>query len=194
MSFTQPDEHGRWGRYGGRYVPETLMAPLDELTAGYFAAREDAQFQSELDALLRDYSGRPTPLFRAARLTEHAGGAVIYLKREDLSHTGSHKINNALGQALLARRMGKRRVIAETGAGQQHRIRGADERHRPDGRADRRPVPGLRPEVWVGWGPAAPGLHQVPSPEAEVGAVVAVLTPSPGPNPEFQPHAGPRGR
>ena len=118
MSFTQPDEHGRWGAYGGRYVPETLMAPLDELIAGYFAAREDAQFQSELSALLRDYSGRPTPLFCAARLTERAGGARVYLKREDLSHTGSHKINNALGQALLARRMGKRRVIAETGAGQ----------------------------------------------------------------------------
>ncbi|HEY9282180.1 MAG TPA: tryptophan synthase subunit beta [Pyrinomonadaceae bacterium] len=118
MSFTQPDGQGRWGAYGGRYVPETLMAPLDELTAGYFAAREDEAFQSELAALLRDYSGRPTPLFRAARLTEHARGARIYLKREDLSHTGSHKINNALGQALLARRMGKRRVIAETGAGQ----------------------------------------------------------------------------
>jgi tryptophan synthase beta chain len=118
MSFTQPDEHGRWGDYGGRFVPETLMAPLDELTAGYFAARADRGFQSELDALLRDYSGRPTPLFRAARLTERAGGARVYLKREDLSHTGSHKINNALGQALLARRMGKRRVIAETGAGQ----------------------------------------------------------------------------
>ena len=118
MSFTQPDEHGRWGRYGGRYVPETLMAPLDELTAGYFAARADAQFRSELDALLRDYSGRPTPLFYAARLTARARGARVYLKREDLSHTGSHKINNALGQALLARRMNKRRVIAETGAGQ----------------------------------------------------------------------------
>ena len=118
MSFTQPDEHGRWGSYGGRFVPETLMAPLDELTAGYFAARDDESFHSELDALLRDYSGRPTPLFYAARLTELANGARIYLKREDLSHTGSHKINNALGQALLARRMGKRRVIAETGAGQ----------------------------------------------------------------------------
>ncbi|HLL77148.1 MAG TPA: tryptophan synthase subunit beta [Pyrinomonadaceae bacterium] len=118
MSFTQPDEHGRWGRYGGRFVPETLMAPLDELTACYFAARGDDGFQSELAALLRDYSGRPTPLFYAARLTGRANGARLYLKREDLSHTGSHKINNALGQALLARRMGKRRVIAETGAGQ----------------------------------------------------------------------------
>ena len=117
-TFTQPDERGHWGRYGGRYVPETLMAPLEELTGAYRAARADENFQGELDALLRDYSGRPTPLFCAERLTAEAGGARIYLKREDLSHTGSHKINNALGQALLARRMGKRRVIAETGAGQ----------------------------------------------------------------------------
>ena len=94
------------------------MAPLEELTAAYFAARDDAEFQAEFAALLRDYSGRPTPLFHAARLTARAGGARIYLKREDLSHTGSHKINNALGQVLLARRMGKRRIIAETGAGQ----------------------------------------------------------------------------
>jgi tryptophan synthase beta chain len=94
------------------------MAPLEELTASYEAARADGKFQAELDSLLRDYSGRPTPLFHAARLTERAGGASIYLKREDLSHTGSHKINNALGQVLLARRMGKQRVIAETGAGQ----------------------------------------------------------------------------
>ena len=115
---TQPDASGHWGPYGGRFVPETLMAPLEELTAAYEAARADVKFYSELDSLLRDYSGRPTPLFRAARLTEQAGGAPIYLKREDLSHTGSHKINNALGQVLLARRMGKRRVIAETGAGQ----------------------------------------------------------------------------
>ena len=113
-----PDAGGHWGRYGGRYVPETLMAPLEELTEAFDAARDDASFQSEFETLLRDYSGRPTPLFHAARLTEHAGGARIYLKREDLSHTGSHKINNALGQVLLARRMGKRRVIAETGAGQ----------------------------------------------------------------------------
>ena len=114
-----PDAGGHWGRYGGRYVPETLMAPLEELTQAFDAARGDASFLEEFGALLRDYSGRPTPLFRAARLTEHAGGrAAIYLKREDLSHTGSHKINNALGQVLLARRMGKRRVIAETGAGQ----------------------------------------------------------------------------
>jgi tryptophan synthase beta chain len=113
-----PDERGHWGRYGGRYVPETLMAPLEELTARYLEARVDEAFRGEFDSLLKHYSGRPTPLFYAARLTEHAGGARILLKREDLSHTGSHKINNALGQALLARRMGKRRVIAETGAGQ----------------------------------------------------------------------------
>ena len=116
--LTQPDEHGHWGVYGGRFVPETLMAPLEELATGYAAARVDANFQMEFSALLRDYSGRPTPLFEAARLTEKAGGARIFLKREDLSHTGSHKINNALGQVLLARRMGKRRIIAETGAGQ----------------------------------------------------------------------------
>jgi len=113
-----PDAGGHWGRYGGRYVPETLMAPLEELTEAFEAARGDARFRAEFETLLRDYSGRPTPLFHAARLTEHAGGAAIFLKREDLSHTGSHKINNALGQVLLARRMGKSRVIAETGAGQ----------------------------------------------------------------------------
>jgi len=115
---TQPDERGHWGAYGGRYVPETLMAPLEQLTAAYIDARRDPEFESELAILLKDYAGRPTPLFYAARLTEHAGGAKIYLKREDLLHTGAHKINNALGQVLLARRMGKRRVIAETGAGQ----------------------------------------------------------------------------
>jgi tryptophan synthase beta chain len=118
MTSIQPDEGGHWGRYGGQFVPETLMAPLEELTTAYAAARGDATFQAEFAALLRDYSGRPTPLFYAARLTEAAGGARIFLKREDLSHTGSHKINNALGQVLLARRMGKRRIIAETGAGQ----------------------------------------------------------------------------
>ncbi|MGI8917754.1 MAG: tryptophan synthase subunit beta [Pyrinomonadaceae bacterium] len=118
MERTQPDERGHWGRYGGRYVPETLMAPLEELTEAYETAKQDQNFQRQLDALLANYSGRPTPLFHAVRLTEATGGARIYLKREDLSHTGSHKINNALGQALLARRMGKRRVIAETGAGQ----------------------------------------------------------------------------
>ena len=94
------------------------MAPLEELTAAYFAARDDASFQKELSDLLRLYAGRPTPLFHAARLTEHAGGAKIYLKREDLLHTGAHKINNTIGQVLLARRMNKRRIIAETGAGQ----------------------------------------------------------------------------
>ncbi len=116
--ITQPDSLGHWGRYGGRFVPETLMAPLEELTRAYDAARADESFQTELDALLRDFAGRPTPLFLARRLTEHAGGARIYLKREDLLHTGAHKINNTLGQILLARRMGKRRIIAETGAGQ----------------------------------------------------------------------------
>jgi len=118
MKETQPDETGHWGAYGGRFVPETLMAPLEELTAAYSSARDDPSFHSELATLLLDYAGRPTPLFHAARLTEHAGGASIYLKREDLLHTGAHKINNTLGQVLLARRMGKRRIIAETGAGQ----------------------------------------------------------------------------
>jgi tryptophan synthase beta chain len=117
-STTQPDSLGHWGRYGGRFVPETLMAPLEELTAAYEAARADQTFQHELDDLLRDYAGRETPLFFARRLTESAGGARIYLKREDLLHTGAHKINNTIGQILLARRMGKRRIIAETGAGQ----------------------------------------------------------------------------
>jgi tryptophan synthase beta chain len=116
--LTEPDELGHWGPYGGRFVPETLMAPLQELTVAYNAARADRNFQAELDDLLKNYAGRPTPLFHARRLTEHAGGAQIYLKREDLLHTGAHKINNTLGQVLLARRMGKRRVIAETGAGQ----------------------------------------------------------------------------
>lgn len=118
MERLEPDEQGNWGKYGGRYVPETLMAPLDELAQSYREAQADPAFQKELDGLLANYSGRPTPLFYASRLTAAAGGARIYLKREDLSHTGSHKINNALGQSLLARRMGKRRVIAETGAGQ----------------------------------------------------------------------------
>jgi tryptophan synthase beta chain len=115
---SQPDERGHWGPYGGRFVPETLVAPLEELTAAYLAARDDIDFRTEYAALLADYSGRPTPLFHAKRLSESAGGAQVFLKREDLSHTGSHKINNALGQILLALRMGKRRVIAETGAGQ----------------------------------------------------------------------------
>ena len=113
-----PDNAGRFGPYGGRYVPETLMPALQELTAAWEEARRDEAFQSELGALLRDYAGRPTPLHHAKRLTERAGGAEIYLKREDLAHTGAHKINNALGQGLLAKRMGKSRVVAETGAGQ----------------------------------------------------------------------------
>ena len=117
-SVSLPDARGHFGPYGGRFVPETLMYPLEELTAAYLAAREDPEFQRELRELLRTYVGRPTPLFFARRLTAHLGGARVYLKREDLCHTGAHKINNALGQALLAKRMGKTRVIAETGAGQ----------------------------------------------------------------------------
>ncbi len=109
---------GHWGPYGGRFVPETLMAPLEELTEAYLFAKDDGAFQSELTALLQHYAGRATPLFNAERLTRHAGGAKIYLKREDLLHTGAHKINNSLGQVLLARRMNKQRIIAETGAGQ----------------------------------------------------------------------------
>jgi tryptophan synthase, beta subunit len=117
-SITQPDSLGHWGQYGGRFVPETLMAPLEELTAAYFASRDDASFQSELNDLLTNYAGRPTPLFHASRLTDYSGGATIYLKREDLLHTGAHKINNTIGQVLLARRMNKQRIVAETGAGQ----------------------------------------------------------------------------
>jgi tryptophan synthase beta chain len=113
-----PDALGHFGRYGGRFVPETLMTPLVELEQAYRASWRDRRFRARLAALLRDYAGRPTPLSFAARLTEHAGGARIYLKREDLCHTGAHKINNVLGQALLAERMKKPRVIAETGAGQ----------------------------------------------------------------------------
>jgi tryptophan synthase beta chain len=109
---------GRFGAYGGRYVPETLMAALEELEHAYALAQKDTEFQAELDDLLHHYCGRPTPLYLAKRLTEQLGGAKIYLKREDLLHTGAHKINNALGQGLLARRMGKQRIIAETGAGQ----------------------------------------------------------------------------
>ena len=109
---------GRFGAYGGRYVPETLVAALDELDHAYAEAKADPAFQSRLDSLLRDYAGRPTPLYFAARLSEELGGAKIYLKREDLLHTGAHKINNCIGQGLLAERMGKRRIIAETGAGQ----------------------------------------------------------------------------
>ncbi len=113
-----PDARGYYGRFGGKFVPETLMFALEELEAAYRAAREDQAFQAEIAHLNADYAGRPTPLYFAAKLTEHLGGARILLKREDLAHTGAHKINNAIGQGLLARRMGKKRVIAETGAGQ----------------------------------------------------------------------------
>ncbi|MGH9371106.1 MAG: tryptophan synthase subunit beta [Vicinamibacterales bacterium] len=113
-----PDARGYYGAYGGRFVPETLVAPVAELERAYFEAREDESFKREFQELLRDYVGRPTPLYEARRLGASLGGARIFLKREDLAHTGAHKINNALGQALLAKRMGKRRVIAETGAGQ----------------------------------------------------------------------------
>ncbi len=120
MSYTANvvRERGRYGPYGGRYVPETLMAPLEELERVYAEARADSRFQAELDSLLHNFAGRPTPLQFASRLTERLGGARVYLKREDLLHTGAHKINNCLGQGLLAVRMGKKRVIAETGAGQ----------------------------------------------------------------------------
>jgi len=113
-----PDSRGYYGAYGGRFVPETLVAPVAELERAYFAARGDAGFRATLEQLHRDYVGRPTPLYEARRLSDALGGARIFFKREDLAHTGAHKINNALGQALLAQRMGKRRVIAETGAGQ----------------------------------------------------------------------------
>src|SRR5215210_2559886 len=115
--MSTPPLERRFGPYGGRYVPETLIPALDELEREWLAARSDPGFQQELDALLRDFVGRPSPLYRAGRLSKLTGGEV-YLKREDLLHTGAHKINNAVGQALLARRMGKSRVIAETGAGQ----------------------------------------------------------------------------
>jgi tryptophan synthase beta chain len=118
MTPVQPDASGHFGPYGGRFVPEVLMAPLEELEKAYGAAREDAAFQAELRDLLANYAGRPTPLYFARHLTETLGGARIWIKREDLLHTGAHKINNCLGQILLARRMGKRRIIAETGAGQ----------------------------------------------------------------------------
>ena len=118
MSEQVPDENGRFGPYGGRYVPETLMHPLMELEEEYAHVQKDPEFQSELDYYLREFCGRPTPLYFAERLTNDLGGAKIYLKREDLLHTGAHKINNAMGQILLAKRMGKTRIIAETGAGQ----------------------------------------------------------------------------
>ena len=115
---TVPDAAGRFGEYGGRYVPETLVHPLRELEEEYFRAQQDPDFQRELDYYLREFCGRPTPLYHAQRLTKDLGGAKIHLKREDLLHTGAHKINNAMGQILLAKRMGKTRIIAETGAGQ----------------------------------------------------------------------------
>jgi tryptophan synthase beta chain len=118
QASSQPDSTGHFGPYGGRFVPEVLMAPLEELQQAYQDACVDPQFQGELSDLLAHYAGRPTPLYHARRLSECLGGAKIYIKREDLLHTGAHKINNCLGQALLARRMGKKRIIAETGAGQ----------------------------------------------------------------------------
>jgi tryptophan synthase beta chain len=117
-TYQQPDAGGHFGPYGGRFVPETLMHPIDELIAAYDAASRDPAFHRELDYLLTNYVGRPTPMLLAQRLTDRLGGARVFLKREDLCHTGAHKINNAVGQALLARRMGKTRIIAETGAGQ----------------------------------------------------------------------------
>ncbi len=118
MTISQPDAHGHFGPYGGRYVPEILMSPLETLEHAYLEASADPEFQAELKDLLANYAGRPTPLYYARRLSEELGGARIYLKREDLLHTGAHKINNCIGQALVARRMGKRRIVAETGAGQ----------------------------------------------------------------------------
>lgn len=115
---SQPDAGGHFGPYGGRFVPEVLMAPLEELEHAYAEARKDPAFHAELASLMKNYAGRPTALWRARRLSAHLGGADIYIKREDLLHTGAHKINNCLGQILLAKRMGKKRVIAETGAGQ----------------------------------------------------------------------------
>ncbi|MEM1534202.1 MAG: pyridoxal-phosphate dependent enzyme, partial [Nitrososphaerota archaeon] len=116
--YSLPDVNGRFGVFGGRYVPETLVEPLVELEEAYYRLKDDESFKRELNTLLRDYAGRPTPLYYAERLTERLGGAKIYLKREDLLFTGAHKINNAIGQALIARRMGKTRLVAETGAGQ----------------------------------------------------------------------------
>src|SRR5262245_59352554 len=118
MSRRDPDARGYFGEFGGRYVPETLVEPVEELERAYLAARDDPSFVAEWHRLLAQYVGRPTPISEATRLAAAAGGARIFLKREDLTHTGAHKINNALGQALLAARMGKRRIVAETGAGQ----------------------------------------------------------------------------
>src|SRR6266571_5715758 len=115
---TGPDERGHFGNYGGRFVAETLMPLILELEAAYAAAKQDPAFKQEMDGYLTHYVGRPSPLYFAERLTAHLGGAKIYFKRDELTHTGAHKVNNVLGQILLARRMGKRRIIAETGAGQ----------------------------------------------------------------------------
>src|SRR5690554_5848866 len=120
-NYTMPDERGNFGRFGGTFAPETLMPAIQELTTAYTEAREDPEFRAEIDRLAASYVGRPTPLYEATRFAEEASGGNgprIFLKREDLAHTGAHKINNALGQALLAKRMGKQRIIAETGAGQ----------------------------------------------------------------------------
>ncbi|MBC1323466.1 tryptophan synthase subunit beta [Listeria welshimeri] len=118
MTYQAPDENGFYGKFGGRFVPETLMKAVKELDEAYRASKTDSAFQKELNYYLKEYVGRETPLYFAEQLTAHAGGAKIYLKREDLNHTGAHKVNNTIGQALLARQMGKRKVVAETGAGQ----------------------------------------------------------------------------
>src|ERR1700720_2770163 len=130
---------GRFGPYGGRYVPETLMVPLFELERAYEIAKSDAAFQAELQSLLKNFAGRPTPLQFASRLTAHLGGPRIYLKREDLLHTGAHKINNAIGQGLLAVKMGKPRIVAETGAGQHGEVSAPAPAH-----------PGLQCPVYMG--------------------------------------------
>ena len=118
MAYQEPNKDGFYGKFGGRFVPETLMTAVLELEKAYRESQADPSFQEELNQLLRQYVGRETPLYYAKNLTQHIGGAKIYLKREDLNHTGAHKINNALGQVLLAKRMGKKKIIAETGAGQ----------------------------------------------------------------------------
>ena len=118
MTYNQPNNKGFYGQFGGQFVPETLMTAVKQLEEAYEDSKKDPLFQAELKELLKDYVGRENPLYYAKRLTEYAGGAKIYLKREDLNHTGAHKINNALGQVLLAKKMGKNKVIAETGAGQ----------------------------------------------------------------------------
>ncbi|HAK99910.1 MAG TPA: tryptophan synthase subunit beta, partial [Exiguobacterium sp.] len=118
MSYAQPDTLGQYGKYGGRYIPETLMHAVIELEEAYAIVKGDPTFQARMDELLKEYVGRETPLYFAEHLTQTIGGAKIYLKREDLNHTGAHKINNTIGQALLAERMGKRKIVAETGAGQ----------------------------------------------------------------------------